>query len=350
MTRLLVLVVLALASGPALAQPAAPQKQLAQDHFAKGNIAYDLGRFDEAIGEFTKAYEVWPQPAFLYNIAQAHRLAGRCKDALYFYKRFRALRERDEANPLRPEKREEIDRFITELTECAARTDAMAARPPDTIEKPAPLSPAQTRPPARPAVAIVDPAESAEPDELDDEADESIETSTDAPRHVISARVGLGIAILHAGDADAVQPRLALAGAYPLRAADFTIELGGALSFTPVPYEAAGANERATLLAPRVFAAASHPIARKLSVRGELALGAVAMFGLVAGNPLTRDQLAGWFVMPSARVSVAAEYELTPQLFATVSPLGLAYSVGADGMLADSLRELDLSIGVAYRR
>jgi len=124
-----------LACRVALAQPASPEKQ-ADEYFNRGNTAYNLGRFDEAVQHFTKAYELWSQPEFLYNIAQAHRLAGHCKQALHFYKRFRALKEADNGSHLAPQKRQQIDRFISELADCAAKADTTATAPPDTIDSP----------------------------------------------------------------------------------------------------------------------------------------------------------------------------------------------------------------------
>lgn len=48
------------------------------------------------------------------------------KQALHFYKRFRSLQEQDPAAPLSPKKKDEVERFIAELTECAASTDRSA--------------------------------------------------------------------------------------------------------------------------------------------------------------------------------------------------------------------------------
>src|SRR6184192_3593733 len=60
----------------------------AKEHFQKGTKYFDLGRFDEAIKEYEAAYEVKDEPVLLYNIAQAHRLAGHTRDAVYFYKSY----------------------------------------------------------------------------------------------------------------------------------------------------------------------------------------------------------------------------------------------------------------------
>ena len=161
------LLAIMLACGVALAQSG---QQVAQDHFKRGNTAYNLARFDEAVEEFTKAYEAWPQPAFLYNIAQAYRLSGNCKQALYFYKRFRALKDRDTVHPLGADKSEELERFITQLTECAAKAERSAVAQPDTIDRP---EPASTSP------AVTTPA--AEEDE-GDEGDEEQTLEDEAPQ------------------------------------------------------------------------------------------------------------------------------------------------------------------------
>jgi tetratricopeptide (TPR) repeat protein len=58
----------------------------ARDHFQRGSKAFDLGVYDEAITEYNLAYRLRDEPALLYNLAQAHRLAGHAADALRFYK------------------------------------------------------------------------------------------------------------------------------------------------------------------------------------------------------------------------------------------------------------------------
>jgi hypothetical protein len=60
----------------------------AREHFVKGTRAYDLGLYDEAIAEYMTAYKIKDDPAFLFNIGQAHRLAGHPAEALRFYKTY----------------------------------------------------------------------------------------------------------------------------------------------------------------------------------------------------------------------------------------------------------------------
>jgi tetratricopeptide (TPR) repeat protein len=50
--------------------------------------AQSAGDYDVAITFYEKAYELIPHPLLLFNIAQAHRLAGRIEQAETFYQRF----------------------------------------------------------------------------------------------------------------------------------------------------------------------------------------------------------------------------------------------------------------------
>ncbi|HEY7374518.1 MAG TPA: tetratricopeptide repeat protein [Polyangia bacterium] len=56
--------------------------------FAQGQIHYSLGEYRQAIAQFRRAYELTSAPGLLFNIAQAHRLDGDCKQALEVYRHF----------------------------------------------------------------------------------------------------------------------------------------------------------------------------------------------------------------------------------------------------------------------
>ena len=60
----------------------------ARDHYTKGTRAYELGLWDEAIAEYMAAYKEKDDPALLFNLGQAHRLAGHASEALRFYKTY----------------------------------------------------------------------------------------------------------------------------------------------------------------------------------------------------------------------------------------------------------------------
>jgi tetratricopeptide (TPR) repeat protein len=74
--------------------PAAPTPQEdkvraeAKMNFQSAQKAYSLGQFSEALGLYSEAYRIDPQPAMLYNIAQCHRMLGNHERAIFFYTRF----------------------------------------------------------------------------------------------------------------------------------------------------------------------------------------------------------------------------------------------------------------------
>src|SRR5258706_15309100 len=60
----------------------------AKEHFKKATSAYALGRFPDAALEYERAYELLPDPALLYNAAQANRIAGSKQRALLLYQNY----------------------------------------------------------------------------------------------------------------------------------------------------------------------------------------------------------------------------------------------------------------------
>lgn len=100
MTRLVLRFLLAVVSPAVLpllpttyAQPAPPDKpkvKQAKSYVDAGLAAQGGGDYDTAITFYSKAYELVPHPVLLFNIAQAHRLAGRVDPAVKLYQRFLA--------------------------------------------------------------------------------------------------------------------------------------------------------------------------------------------------------------------------------------------------------------------
>jgi len=74
----------ALIAGAAPAR--AEDAQKARDLFQQGTTYYDLGQFDKAIESWQAGYREKADPGFLYNIAQAYRVAGDPQKAIFFYK------------------------------------------------------------------------------------------------------------------------------------------------------------------------------------------------------------------------------------------------------------------------
>jgi tetratricopeptide (TPR) repeat protein len=59
---------------------------------------YKLARFEQALAEYTKAYEKFPAAALLFNIAQCHRNLGQLDKAVFFYEGFLRDARKDDPN------------------------------------------------------------------------------------------------------------------------------------------------------------------------------------------------------------------------------------------------------------
>ena len=91
---LLTVTAIALAPATAAAE-SAQERAAAREHTRQAQVHYNLGRFDEALDEYSTAYELFPHPAFLFNIGQCHRELGNHDRALFFFEGY--LREMPEA-------------------------------------------------------------------------------------------------------------------------------------------------------------------------------------------------------------------------------------------------------------
>jgi tetratricopeptide (TPR) repeat protein len=111
----------------------------AQRHFAAGKKAYEIGAYDEAIKEFGEAYRLIDDPALLYNLGQAHRLAGHTVEALRLYRMF-LLKVPSSPN------RDEVTASITELQKQLAGSPQ--TKPAETA------APTETTPPSAPETAV----------------------------------------------------------------------------------------------------------------------------------------------------------------------------------------------------
>jgi tetratricopeptide (TPR) repeat protein len=63
----------------------------ARRHFTRGKELHAAGRYQEAAAEYTEAYQRYPAPAFLYNVAQVYRLAGDRDAAIENYRKYLEL-------------------------------------------------------------------------------------------------------------------------------------------------------------------------------------------------------------------------------------------------------------------
>ena len=143
--------VLAVAVTAAAGSARADNTADARAHFQSGNAAYALGDYATAAAEYEKAFALRPDPALLYNAAQAHRIAGNKRRALLLYQNYLRVYGAQVSN------RDEVLRHIENLRSAIESEHAAETSPPTT---PAPLGgegapppPATTTPPPQTTAA-----------------------------------------------------------------------------------------------------------------------------------------------------------------------------------------------------
>ncbi len=112
------------------AQLTPQQKQEIHVHYQQATRAYDLGKYQEAVDEYQKVYEIDGDPVMLYNIAQAYRLNDQPQESIHFYRRY--LQRSPEAR-----NKEDVERKITameKLIEERRKAAALVAPPPPKTE------------------------------------------------------------------------------------------------------------------------------------------------------------------------------------------------------------------------
>lgn len=88
-------------AGPPVADRA--RMAAAKEYVKAGLAAHTAGDYDAAVKSFAKAYERVPHDILLFNIAQAHRLAGHLDEAIDFYTRYLAAEPKGAKAPLAQE-------------------------------------------------------------------------------------------------------------------------------------------------------------------------------------------------------------------------------------------------------
>jgi hypothetical protein len=142
-----------------LAGVARADKEDAKELYERGTAAYALQQYEEAAQYYERAFKLKPDPALLYNTAQAQRLAGNKKRALQLYQSYVKF------YGTRVPNRVEVERIIVSL-KAAIEVDQRASTSPPT-ETVAPLGndrpygpmerPVEKPPAAQPAPIVTAP-------------------------------------------------------------------------------------------------------------------------------------------------------------------------------------------------
>lgn len=345
----------------------------AEDWYKEGANQYNLGNFDKAVDAFKQGFELETnenkKPAYLYNVAQAYRQENKCKEAVFFYKRFLALKQN-----VKPTTRAEVEKLIAEGEDCEKKQDALAKQPPQDTLHPddrsgtgagsgdagagAGAGSGSAAPTGPTAKQIADKNDG--DDDGDDSGDQGVAKSTTpspAPK-LISARLLGGAAKVSAGDlAFPVQPTFTLIAGYPLAIGNgIELDLGAAFAFTPVPYTntITNATKSASFISALANVGATYTVAPKIGVRADVGAGVLVFSGIdEMGNPFTEGgaPTSGALAMFALRAGVSAEYAVTPNIAVTVAPITFSYSPPKDGLRMDikSIDRLDFMVGVGYR-
>jgi tetratricopeptide (TPR) repeat protein len=111
--------------------PASDRKARANAAFIAGEAQYTHGNYVGAIEHFKIAYDLDPDPGYLFNIAQSYRFANNCVNAAKYYKQFL------DAVP-NPPNAEKIRRWYRDAETCAKATAP--------VEPPKVVTPGQGKP------------------------------------------------------------------------------------------------------------------------------------------------------------------------------------------------------------
>jgi len=139
--RLLTLFAL-LAVAPRAAHADDPATRASKRHFERGEKLFALGKFDEALDEYQKAFDAKPLPGFLFNIGQCYRNIGDYDQAIFSFKKYLKL------DPNAPNK-DKVDKLIEELEDKKERGEGHKLIKKE--EPPPPPPKEEGEEPARPA-------------------------------------------------------------------------------------------------------------------------------------------------------------------------------------------------------
>jgi hypothetical protein len=370
-------------------------KKKAKDHYEKGTTHYNLGRFDEAIKEFEAAYELYPEPVFLYNIAQAHRMKGNWERARFFYKRFLSLA------PNSPNKAD-VEARIAEMDDelkkqgggtggpgtggtgtggtgtggtgtggtgtggtgtggtgtSGTKTGGTGIGTGATGTLGTGGSGTGTGGTGGTSVAGNGGSGSGSGGSSVAVDDGGIGTAVTPPRPRISLEAVAGPAFVRLGGGFTnvpVQFAVQAGGTYLFTRGTLALGAGGGFSFTPIPYVNVDddSSQNAGLLGLVGGGEARYAVAKAFDVRANLGLGVTWFTGLKQGNPFTQNNVAsdgGPVPMFTVRFGLAVDYAITKSLKATVVPISFAYSPPPAGVVDTivKVQQIDVLFGLGY--
>lgn len=362
------------------------QPKTAEDWFKEGSTQYNLGEFEKAAEAFKQAFTLETndakKPAYLYNVAQAYRQAQKCKDAVFFYKRFISLKDGGMGKPLSTETRQKTEELITEAEQCAKQAEAVAQKQPDSTMPPegtgnehttttttagagsgsgsAAVTTTATGSGSASTTKVATRDNGNEGNEGNgNEEDNGIhKTGNRRMPQFVSARVLAGPGKIETGGLDIpFETTITAIAGYPLHLSpELTLELGAAFTVTPVPFQdgANGMKETASMTELLANAGVTYAVTPKIGARGDVGVGVLWFNGISDyGNPFTENgsSTSGSLGMFAVRVSASVDYLITPNVVVTLAPLTFSYSPAASGLASNisSFARVDILAGLGVR-
>jgi tetratricopeptide (TPR) repeat protein len=180
--------VVALAAVLLLSAPApGADRGEARKAYDAATAAFGLGHYAEAAEKYETAFSIHPDPALLYNCAQAYRLAGNRARALELYRNYLRLYP-DRSNA------EEARSQVAALTKAIDDERRAVVVPPPSVA-PAP-TPAPMPAAVSPATVTLSPAPSPSPSPVSQSVAAAVtSTPSDAPPPAAGSRTWLWIAV-----------------------------------------------------------------------------------------------------------------------------------------------------------
>jgi hypothetical protein len=327
-----------------------PEK--ARELFQQGSVYFDSGQFGKAIEVWQRGYEEKQDPGFLYNMAQAYRLSGDPRKAVFFYKSF--LRN----SPKTSQRQEVEEKLATLQKQIAAEDRAAAERPGPPAAPVAPETPpvviaptdatggVSPPPPATGLELPPPPLPPADPGPLVREAARDVDP--------FDLGVAAGASVWLSGPADGSRTSFAVAGrvGYTFGEADrdarVHFRLGAHVQFASLRDTAATDSFTDLLLEPSVRVGL---VRERLFLNGGVGAGLLVLGGLTSSSLfLSQDwiyKVSGSQALFEVRPALSLTYRLFPAVELTAGG-ALAINPRKENFHA-ALARLELSGGAALR-
>jgi tetratricopeptide (TPR) repeat protein len=332
-----------LAASVASAAPSPEAVKKAKEAFADGTTAFNLGQWQKAIDAWEKGYELKPDPIFLYNIAQAHRLAESFEKAIFFYKNY--LRN----SPKAPNRQE------VEPRTPSGAPGTTTGTPPSTAGTTPPngTPPVGTPPPGDTRVADATPPPDGGAGATTTTSAETTIARPAPPRRSLR-RLDLGVSgglnVWAAGVTGGAQPstNLAVTGGYAVWYNDrLEFRVGAKIGYTYLADIASTDHFLSFLADPALHFRLWR---EHLFAYVEVGIGALVVTGVKSGSALLVPMGAPkTFAGVEVRPALGVEYRINSRLGIFVSP-ALIYTPSPDKAFANSsIMRFDISLGAEVR-